>query len=237
MVRYQSEYVKDREVDATQWSTCHDGNSVIMARTITFTHPIKTSMGLGPSEARTTRTQRLTRCTDQGILLENVTGVDGIPGADSFRVNDRWVIEPAENEKDSLRLSSSFEIEFTKRSLFRSIIEKNIKKETGDWWKGYARMLQEALADAAEEREVANVLDKDRTEAFSSPNFSAQLEALTRSTNRLLTIIVFLLAAIVIMLGVNLAMAHQELALMRNILETESRQCTIPPEVVGMQSE
>ena len=226
LVRYQTEYVKDRDVKATDWATCNDGAAVMMARTLTFTHPIKTSMGLGPTEAKTTRQQRLSRFGDQGMLLENTTCVDGIPGADCFRVRDRWVIESLEGHRNALQLSSSFEIQFIKRTLFRSIIEKNIKKETGEWWNGYSRMLHDTLARKDEKGKISGLTNEETLDWVARSEESIQrLEALLRSSNTTLKIVVFLLLVVVSMMGFQIGCLREELTVLREVIPRDSHQC------------
>ena len=142
--RYQSEHVEDRDVKLTSWTSCEDDNgATMMARTMTFVHPIKKkTMGMGPSEASTTRNQRL-RKFQEGILLENTTNIEGIPSADCFHVQDRWVVE--ETSGATIVVTSSFDVVFGKYSIFRGIIDTNVRKETSDWWLGYMAYVQNAL--------------------------------------------------------------------------------------------
>jgi hypothetical protein len=227
LVRYQSEYVKDRHVEATHWTTCKDNDSIMMARTMTFTHPIKNSMGLGPSEARTTRQQRLWRFEDRGLLLENITQVDGIPASDAFHLRDRWLIEQ-QGQGGAVRLSSSFEIRFTKRSLFRGFIEKSVKKETGDWWTGYSTMLQEALLTTDNRVEATG---RSMDNVSPKPDISSlPLEALAQSMFRLLALAVLILLVILLFLGLQFVVLREEISALRNELVAvvgQQQQCTL----------
>jgi len=230
-MRYQTENIKDRDVEVTPWEIGNDDDkekSCFMKRTITFSHPIKTnSMGLGPSEARTRRIQSLWRFEgDRGIVLENKTFVDGIPASDSFHVFDRWLLEP--QGETQLMLSASFEIRFTKRSLFRGIIEKSVKKETVDWWIGFITMLQEVLK-GQEEKTVISVPDVIPLAVDDTPRLQHQLEIFTHSTMRMMMIIMFSLLVILIMLGVQILVLRSELGEVRATLSDIRRlqyQCT-----------
>lgn len=78
LLRFQGEIIKDRNVEATPWNILEQWDNPIvihMARTLTFVHPIKTKMGLGPSEARTTRQQNLWKYPNRGLFIENVSRV------------------------------------------------------------------------------------------------------------------------------------------------------------------
>lgn len=124
---------------------------------MTFTHPLKKSaLGVGPSEARTSRQQRLRRFGKTGMLVENTTViVDAtIPSGDTFYVQDYWLLEahvgppPTAhlNDKEHVTLTTRFGTRFTKRTLLRGIIEKNVLKETTKWFQGYAVMLQSKVS-------------------------------------------------------------------------------------------
>ena len=119
----------------------------IQSRVLKFTHPIKNAVGFGPSEARTTRRQLLRRYQHFGITIENKTVVEGIPAADTFSVDDFWHIRSDGADNNNVILSVNFEINFTKRSMFKTIIEKSVLRETRAWLLGYSRMTQEALAN------------------------------------------------------------------------------------------
>ena len=160
---YQKEYIKDRNVSITGWDVGADG--VSFHRSISFTHPIKNSMGIGPSSAQTSRQQRLRKFPGIGLALENKTVIEGIPGADCFHIQDIWLLEFV-NESES-RLSVHFDIIFQKRSMFKSIIQKNVRKETKQWIAGYVDMVEACLDDN-------NVSDK--------PSMSTAQESSTRPT-------------------------------------------------------
>jgi hypothetical protein len=82
---YQKTYIGDRDIELTGWDA--DADEQVLKRSMMFTHPISNT--LGPSQARTTRHQRLKRYEDYGIILENTTViVDNIPSADAFYVQD-----------------------------------------------------------------------------------------------------------------------------------------------------
>lgn len=126
-----------------QSSPRHD-NSNAQIRTLSFTHPIKKgSVGVGPSEAHTQRSQIVRRYDPLGITFQNTTHVEGIPAADCFSVHDFWTIASAGDS--SVVVSVRFAARFTKRTLFRNVIERNIKRETKEWFASFSKMAHAAL--------------------------------------------------------------------------------------------
>jgi VAD1 Analog of StAR-related lipid transfer domain len=153
--RYQRDQIRDRDVSITPWIDDDDGDESlydsaisVCSRTLTFTHPIKTGMGMGPSEARTKRRQLLRRYQQYGMTVENKTVVEGIPAADTFSVHDFWKIEADGTEH--VVVSVNFAPRFTKRTLFKGIIEKSILRESKEWFTGYTKMVKEALSSGDE---------------------------------------------------------------------------------------
>ena len=177
-------------------------------------------MGLGPSEARTTRKQRLEKFDDEGILLENVTTVEGIPAADTFEMRDCWLLEQLEN--DQMELSSSFQVRFTKRSIFRGIIEKNIRKETLDWWAGYSAMLQQTLQDQLGAR-----APEDTLSLVPGDQILLSIQKSMQSTVRLLTLTVIILVLLLIVLCIQVALLQQEMSLQKefSLPSTANEEC------------
>lgn len=201
---YQRTRIGDRDIEITPWQAVGETE---WTRTMVFCHPIKNSMGMGPSSAKTTRQQRLRRFLDLGMELENTTVVEGIPSADAFHVQDHWLIEA---EGDGLRLETRYGARFTKRALFRGIIEKNINKETQEWFLGYAKMVQDVL-------EVAKVepAAKPVVRALPAP-VEALLERITHSIDRA----TLLGASILVVLAMSMVMQYllmrETLAILRD---------------------
>jgi VAD1 Analog of StAR-related lipid transfer domain len=118
----------------------------VYSRELSFTHPIKSTMGMGPSEARTKRKQILRRYQQYGMTLENCTTVEGIPAADTFSVHDFWRIEV--DGADAVTISANFAPRFTKRTIFKNLIEKSVLKETKAWFVGYKAMILQTMENA-----------------------------------------------------------------------------------------
>ena len=150
LAKYQQEHIGDTDVQFSPWRAHlpETGDNVTLAlkRTIEYIHPLNNSMG--PSEAKTYRTQYLLRYGECGMLLRNTTKVEGIPMADCFQVMDQWIFQPSEsgdNDRRCLTLSVSFQVDFVKRTMFKSLIQKNVKSETKKWFGGYVKVLQSVL--------------------------------------------------------------------------------------------
>jgi hypothetical protein len=145
---YQRDFIQDRDVLITPWisdspTEIQPDEITVYSRILTFTHPIKSTMGMGPSEAKTKRKQILRRYQQYGMTLENNTSVEGIPAADTFSVHDFWRIEA--DGTDSISISANFAPRFTKRTIFKNLIEKSVLKETKVWFAGYLAMIFQAL--------------------------------------------------------------------------------------------
>lgn len=82
LARYQRDFIGDRELEFSSWKKAESikGATAVLERSIRYVHPVKNAVG--PSEAKTSRHQRLLRFGNHGILLENTTEVLGIPMSD-----------------------------------------------------------------------------------------------------------------------------------------------------------
>jgi VAD1 Analog of StAR-related lipid transfer domain len=187
---YQEKYVGDRDIELTGWDVDPDENA--LKRSMSFTHPINNVVG--PTQARTTRHQRLQRFEDFGIVVENTTViVDNIPSADAFYVHDHWVIQGSELDQQSVTLSTRFAARFTKRALFRGLIEKSVAKETTKWFQGYAEMLQSRIQQTLE---TTAVEDDTKRIATERPSPIAPMPVLPTATDSNLPMIIELLQRI-----------------------------------------
>jgi hypothetical protein len=150
LAKYQQEHIGDKHVQFSPWRplSSETGNNATVAliRTIEYIHPLNNSMG--PSEAKTYRTQYLLRYGECGMLLRNITKVEGIPMADCFQVMDQWIFHPSgtrDDDRPCLTLSVSFQVDFVKRTMFKSLIQKNVKSETKKWFSGYVEVLRRVM--------------------------------------------------------------------------------------------
>ena len=171
----------------TPWSEIDATHQMARSRKIQFVHPLKNAMG--PSKANTTRKQRIHRYGNLGMCWENETTIEGIPAADCFRIEDRWVFEPcsprADGEGDSnlsatpssqIKLSVTFRIVFFKRTMLRSLIQKNVRQENRSWVQGYVSMVEKTLAERGE------TFGRD-TSRLQHPQLNNDMDSVTSKIN------------------------------------------------------
>jgi VAD1 Analog of StAR-related lipid transfer domain len=211
---FQQEFVRDRNVTMTLWENntredCGNGDMVLVcSRVLSFIHAIKSTLGMGPSEAKTTRRQILHRYKDYGLTVENITIVEGIPAADSFSVHDFWKIEA--QGANHVIVSARFAPRFNKRTMLKSLIEKNILRETKEWFSGYSRMI---LGVSQCEKQVATK-PLPIAESTSSPD-SVSLEVVQKLLGLLCRMSVFglvLLCLVLLVLSLLLLSLQQTIA-------------------------
>mmetsp|Transcript_103969 Transcript_103969/g.144696 ORF Transcript_103969/g.144696 Transcript_103969/m.144696 type:complete len:510 (+) Transcript_103969:17-1546(+) len=150
--KYQQDMIGDKDIEYSKWKS---GTTSIQSRSINFVHPLKNKVG--PSQAKTSRQQQLTICgTTKGLCLRNTTRVQGVPGADCFRGEDKWILEEvvdvsnqsssSSTTKRRIQMTVSYRLVFEKRCMVQKLIQKNYRKETKDWYEGYATFIKESLA-------------------------------------------------------------------------------------------
>jgi hypothetical protein len=112
--RYQQEQIGDKEVRFSAWSVSSSQvtNVHILERKIDYIHPLNNSFG--PSEAKTSRNQKLWKYGDFAVVIQNTTDVEGIPMADCFQVHDQWIVVQSKGNSGSVTLSVSFHVDFVK---------------------------------------------------------------------------------------------------------------------------
>jgi len=204
LARYQLEEIGDRDVQFDSWRRKpmqemddeDDDGIPELEREIKYIHPIN-GLGsmIGPSEAETFRRQSLKRYSRCGAVLKNVTTVGkSVPMGDCFRVEDKWIIErhdhkhnndsDHEHQQDqctcTLTLSVSFRIVFVKRTMFKSLIQKNTNSETKRWFAGYQAMIQRALS-SEEHRERIQLRLRQRNESLAPKAGASEKRAIHTS--------------------------------------------------------
>lgn len=110
---------------------------MVSDRNITYLHPV--SNPLAPPMARAHKRQRLERYRRHSVLIQSWTEVRDVPLADCFVVEDRLLIRQFGTK--NITVSSYFNIEFTKDTMFRSIIEQQTTKEYKELLHEYYRYL------------------------------------------------------------------------------------------------
>jgi VAD1 Analog of StAR-related lipid transfer domain/GRAM domain len=139
IMAYQEKHMGDSQIVTTKWNTTMD--NATMNRSITFSHPIKNALGVGPTSTMATRSQTLSRFGDLGLCLLSRTTVVGIPAADTFHVEECWFVEQVSSHE--IHLTVLPEIVFVKRTMFKRMIESSTKSEILIWYKGFVAMLLE----------------------------------------------------------------------------------------------
>ncbi|GKY91337.1 hypothetical protein MPSEU_000105900 [Mayamaea pseudoterrestris] len=200
--QYQRDEIGDKNVVMSPWTKDDSG---VLFRKMTSLHPITNSMGMGPSEARTTRIQKMQRFGNVGLIIEGTTRVEGVPAADAFSVCDLWLVE-AMNDNEQVRLTTRFETRFHKRCLFKSFIEKSVLAQTTEWYSGYQKLLMRALTQQGEtidnKQQELEVLEPFK---LSDRERVGSLEQ--RSLHRLFALVVCLGVAMVAMMWQLFSMA------------------------------
>jgi len=139
---YQRDTIGDIDIETSQWqSSAEDGG---LTRCITYIHPINVPMA--PPRAGATKQQRLTKYGTHGVVLETNTVVNDLPKTDCFVVEDRILLESTDD--GGIILSAWFNIRFTKKTVFKSIIEKTTASEFQEWFRKYGEMIKRVVATA-----------------------------------------------------------------------------------------
>mmetsp|Transcript_16263 Transcript_16263/g.29585 ORF Transcript_16263/g.29585 Transcript_16263/m.29585 type:complete len:527 (-) Transcript_16263:471-2051(-) len=148
---YQQDAIGDTNVLTSQWKLAEDG--VTKTRRITFCH--SSLNPFGPSYMSTTKEQCLRRYGNFGICVVSLTRVSGVPNGDSFFVEEQCMLERINNTFISLRVR--YQTRFIKSTMIKKIIERSSRSETNAWYRGYLRMIQEALPDACVTRGLSPI--------------------------------------------------------------------------------
>jgi hypothetical protein len=110
---------------------------MVSDRNITYLHPV--SNPLAPPLARAHKRQRLERYNRNSVLIQSWTVVMDVPLADCFVVEDRILVEQYGTK--NITISSYFSIEYTKNTMFKSIIGQQTTKEYKELLHEYFRFL------------------------------------------------------------------------------------------------
>ena len=103
----------------------------------------------------TTKEQCLRRYGNFGICIVSLTRVSGVPNGDSFCVEEQWMLERMNNMFVSLGVR--YQMRFIKSTMIKKIIERSSRSETNAWYRGYLRMIQEALPEACATRALSPI--------------------------------------------------------------------------------
>lgn len=142
---FQETTLKARNFDITNWAPMdmnfqyipEKENFTKQSRYISYLHP--RTAKLGPSIAQVSRQQFCTIFpSHSGIVLDIATKLDGVPYADCFIVEEKWIIEHCPS---GVQFSIRFNINFVKPTMMKKIIEKQTKQEVKTWYKMYLQYL------------------------------------------------------------------------------------------------
>ena len=86
---------------------------------------------------------------DHGLIIETVTHLEDIPNGDCFNVEDRWVVRPTTvggaggddggDAGQSLTIAITFEVVWTKGTMWKKIIETKTRADTCDFFSARTR--------------------------------------------------------------------------------------------------
>ena len=161
---FQKSVIGDFELEVKEWEKSKDSTATNCSRrTITFRHPLKHK--LGPKDASMEKRQQLHLISGHGILLKSCTYGKGFPAADAFHVEDMWIIESCNADADEsgrrgsgVSMSVSFQIQYSKSTMFKKMIDVNTKQEYTQMYDKYMDMVTSALG--GEEKPGAAVAEK-----------------------------------------------------------------------------
>mmetsp|Transcript_34065 Transcript_34065/g.37642 ORF Transcript_34065/g.37642 Transcript_34065/m.37642 type:complete len:486 (-) Transcript_34065:40-1497(-) len=138
---FQESKIGDTELEVSKWTIDDSDHPSVMARAISFRHPISNKLGFGPSSTIARRKQTLHRHETFGICMYTTTNIKGVPASNTFYVSERWLIESIGSNNSQICLTILNEIVFTKRSLLKQVITSSTRDEVRGWYKHYLKML------------------------------------------------------------------------------------------------
>lgn len=152
----------DDEIQCSPWKTNGDDGSE--SRTIEYTHPINAPMA--PPMARAKKEQVIRKFGDKGAVLETKTYVSDVPMTDCFFVEDRIIVKAAE---EGVSVTMSFEIQFVKQTMFKSIISRTTKGEIEKFMKRLAAFMSKSLGEAPTV-DVTQVKEPEQNVGYLTPS-------------------------------------------------------------------
>ena len=132
MSYFQSKVMGDSNVTLEAWAknTAPEGeqsNEDSLSRAIEFEHATRWAV------ANVKRRQTYQTCGKHAII-QNFTNLQGIPQADSFFVEDMWLLK---TESDHITLDVKCRIVWLKNTMLQSVISKRTKTEAKEWFDKY----------------------------------------------------------------------------------------------------
>lgn len=185
----------DMDVEVTPWETSHENNLRKSRRTIHYQHPVNVPMA--PPSAKATKEQTLHIFGEYGICIETKTKVDDVPLTDCFHVSDIIFIE-ARGEK--LTMNASFQINFTKSTIWKHIIQLNTNNAFKQFLTGYNNMIQENDdVDATNRTQTTYSCNTTTSDIDSTSSYEMKRGRKRRiGSDRLFIIVLFVLLSILL---------------------------------------
>ena len=137
----------DANIEISPWKQQQDNdndnnNNIVTtsSRTINYLHPVHVPMA--PPSAKATKEQKMQIFSTHGICIETITKVNDVPLTDCFHVEDIIFIEFVSDKRNKLKINASFQINFIKHTMWKSIIQLNTHNAFKQFLIGYANMIQ-----------------------------------------------------------------------------------------------
>ena len=219
---FQKSVIGDFELEVKEWEKSKDSTATACSRrTITFRHPLKHK--LGPKDASMEKRQQLHLIPGHGILLKSCTYGKGFPAADAFHVEDMWIIEPCNADADEsgrrssgVSMSVSFQIQYSKSTMFKKMIDVNTKQEYTQMYDKYMGMVTSALGGEAKPgAAVAEKKIEDETPKVVLETSTAETPPL-RMIILIAMMSILVLAYYVSVLGSRIASLEEQMGEMRD---------------------
>lgn len=150
---YQTKFIGDTNVNVDEWRNADTNNveSESLERDLTYLHKIlgaSAKIPGMPAAAETFQNQTWKRYGNFGAVMKTTTKVgNSVPMGDCFHVVNEWLIEQKIiNNVPCIALSVKIRLVFTKRTMFQSMITKNVLAETKRWFDGYKVMMMNEIS-------------------------------------------------------------------------------------------
>ncbi|KAL6766516.1 hypothetical protein ACKKBG_A36340 [Auxenochlorella protothecoides x Auxenochlorella symbiontica] len=129
----------DSSVKLTKWKKHSKGGVV---RDLQFVTPVK--MKMGPDTTLCNQTQRFTAYRDDHLVFETTQTMNDIPYSDHFTVDSRWDVTSSEDDTCTVRIYIF--VPFSKKTMWRSFIEKGVKEGCLTSFTAWRDMAKDVLA-------------------------------------------------------------------------------------------
>eukprot|EP00192_Tetraselmis_astigmatica_P003622 CAMPEP_0117669946 /NCGR_PEP_ID=MMETSP0804-20121206/12440_1 /TAXON_ID=1074897 /ORGANISM="Tetraselmis astigmatica, Strain CCMP880" /LENGTH=573 /DNA_ID=CAMNT_0005478111 /DNA_START=405 /DNA_END=2126 /DNA_ORIENTATION=- len=163
----------DRDIKVTDW-VCHP--TLGRVRNVTFVSPVKSAFG--PPETRCFQSQRYNIFAGNHLRMETSQIMEDIPYGDHFTVETCWDV--AELGPASCQLRVLICVLFSRKTFFRSTIEKATLAEATAGFRAWVAKARQALSDPSPRLQPGHCRSSSwqRCPTPSSPEFSPEKQPL-----------------------------------------------------------